>query len=65
MQTRGVFPELNAGLKKSPARRNSGTFSPKEPGMTNFRVGRMPKRVNAPNSFAGRRAASHRKAHGK
>jgi hypothetical protein len=64
MQVRGTFPELNAGSKKSKSRRNSGTFAKDDRGMTSFSVKRAPKAINAPKTFAGRREASHRKAHG-
>lgn len=35
----------------------------KEGGMAGFAVARVPRRNHAPATFAGRRAAAHRKAH--
>jgi hypothetical protein len=59
MQTRGTFPELNAGLKKS------GKRMPKSCGMSFGVKGKGPRQHTAPRTFAGRRAASHARAGGR
>ena len=59
MQTRGTFPALSDGHRKS--RRNSGTYARDDRGMGSFVVKRAPKALANPRSLAGRRAASHRK----
>jgi hypothetical protein len=64
MQTRGTFPELNTGTKKSSPRKN-GKFSPPDKGMSGFVVGGRLRSVKAaPKGWANRRAASHAKANG-
>ena len=62
MQVTGTFPELSSGMKKS---RRNGKFAKGDPGPTGFAVSRMPRKVNAPKTLAGRREASHHKAYGK
>lgn len=68
MQVTGTFPALSAGMKKTSAKtstRRNGKFAVPDKGVAGFGIkGRAPRAVNAPKSFAGRRAASHRKAYG-
>lgn len=72
MQVRGTFPELNAGLKKSAKPKLSvgkkswkrGIPEVPDSRSSSFGVsGRGPRRINAPKTFAGRRAAAHAKAY--
>ena len=64
MQTRGTFPELSSGMKKSSKRMPKMSKSSCS-GMGGFGVkGKGPRKHNtAPKTFAGRRAASHAKAY--
>lgn len=57
MQTRGTFPELNAG-RKSP--RRNGKFSGPDKGVAGFKIGgRVGIVAKNPATMAGRRSASH------
>ncbi len=68
MQVTGTFPELSAGHKRSakPAKATPKRGAKEEPGFGGFSIGgRMKKAAPAlPRTFAGRKAASHRKAYG-
>lgn len=64
MQTRGTFPELNSGRKKSASKRanSSGKFRKEDAGgfTGGFSVpGRVRPGNTAPKTLAGRRLASH------
>jgi hypothetical protein len=61
MQTRGTFPELSAGMKKSPRKHAKTKFE----GVTFGVKGKMRKCASNERTYAGRRAASHAKAYDK
>lgn len=62
MQTRGVLPELNAGLKKSAKKKEKSEFDfPYMPGKAAFPMRRQPAAFarRNPKSLAARRSMSH------